>query len=143
MSTIHRPIAANQTTAVSGPSVGQGLNSSALGLDPLQAHSSLRFSLGKWTAEEEIDRVLDTVERYKRPGYIEIPRDMVDVAHPHRPRRKTIEELTDVDALGECMAEATAMIDAAKRPVILAGVEVHRFGLQSLTMQHDHRKVSA
>jgi len=35
----------------------------ALGLDPLQAHSSLRFSLGKWTTEEEIDRVLDVLPR--------------------------------------------------------------------------------
>jgi cysteine desulfurase len=36
---------------------------SALGLDPLQAHSSLRFSLGKWTTEEEIDHVLEVLPR--------------------------------------------------------------------------------
>jgi len=35
----------------------------ALGLPPLQAHSSLRFSLGKWTTEEEIDRVLEVLPR--------------------------------------------------------------------------------
>ncbi len=35
----------------------------ALGLDPLQAHSSLRFSLGKWTTEEEIDHVLEVLPR--------------------------------------------------------------------------------
>ncbi len=35
----------------------------ALGLNPLQAHSSLRFSMGKWTTEEEIDRVLDALPR--------------------------------------------------------------------------------
>ena len=35
----------------------------ALGLDPLQSHSSLRFSLGKWTTEEEIDRVLEVLPR--------------------------------------------------------------------------------
>ena len=35
----------------------------ALGLDPLQAHSSLRFTLGKWTTEEEIDRVLEVLPR--------------------------------------------------------------------------------
>src|SRR6187402_1133027 len=33
-------------------------------------------------AFREIDRVLDTVVRYKRPGFIELPRDMVDVV-PH------------------------------------------------------------
>ena len=32
-----------------------------------------------FTAFNEIDRVLDAVYRYKRPGYIELPRDMVDV----------------------------------------------------------------
>ena len=35
----------------------------ALGLSPLEAHSSLRFSLGKWTTEEEIDRVLEVLPR--------------------------------------------------------------------------------
>ena len=35
----------------------------ALGLSPEQAHGSLRFSLGKWTSEEEIDRVLEVLPR--------------------------------------------------------------------------------
>ena len=35
----------------------------ALGLSPEQAHGSLRFSLGKWTTEEEIERVLDVLPR--------------------------------------------------------------------------------
>jgi len=35
----------------------------AIGLPPLQAHSSLRLSLGKWTTEEEIDRVLEVLPR--------------------------------------------------------------------------------
>jgi cysteine desulfurase len=35
----------------------------ALGLPPLQGHSSLRLSLGKWTTEEEIDRVLEVLPR--------------------------------------------------------------------------------
>ena len=33
----------------------------AMGLSPEQAHGSLRFSLGKWTTEEEIERVLDVL----------------------------------------------------------------------------------
>ena len=82
------------------------------------------------TAYHEIDRVLQAVDQYKRPGYIELPRDMVDVAQPHRPRKVTIAELTDEAALGECIEETVEMLDASKRPVILAGVEVHRFGLQ-------------
>jgi cysteine desulfurase len=30
----------------------------AIGLDYVQAHGTLRFTLGKWTTAEEIDRVL-------------------------------------------------------------------------------------
>jgi cysteine desulfurase len=33
----------------------------AMGLPHLQAHSSLRFSLGKWTTEDEINKVLDVL----------------------------------------------------------------------------------
>ena len=35
----------------------------AIGLDPVNAHGSLRFTLGKWTTEEEIDKVLETLPR--------------------------------------------------------------------------------
>ncbi len=35
----------------------------ALGLPLLQAHGSLRFSLGKWTSEEDIARVLEALPR--------------------------------------------------------------------------------
>ena len=35
----------------------------ALGVPPEQAHGSMRFSLGKWTSEEDIDRVLEVLPR--------------------------------------------------------------------------------
>ena len=35
----------------------------AMGLDPVQAHGSLRFTLGKWTTNEEIDKVLEALPR--------------------------------------------------------------------------------
>jgi cysteine desulfurase len=35
----------------------------AIGLDPVKAHGSLRFTLGKWTTEAEIDKVLETLPR--------------------------------------------------------------------------------
>jgi cysteine desulfurase len=35
----------------------------AIGLDPVKAHGSLRFTLGKWTTDEEIDKVLETLPR--------------------------------------------------------------------------------
>ena len=87
------------------------------------------------TAYHEIDRVIHAVERYKRPGYLELPRDIVDVTHPHQHRDIPLEQLTDEAALAEALAEATAMLNGAERPVILADVEVHRFGLQDALVE--------
>ncbi len=86
-------------------------------------------------AYHEIDRVLRAVERYKRPGYIELPRDMVDVVRPHRARPAATADAADAAALAECLSEALAMLNAARQPVILAGVEMHRFGLQEALVQ--------
>ncbi len=86
------------------------------------------------TAFQEIDRVLHSVLRYKRPVYIELPRDMVGrpgIKH-HSPAR--IHEASDPAALAEAIDEAVAMINHARQPVILADVEVHRFGLQELLL---------
>ena len=82
------------------------------------------------TALREIDRVLAAVVRHRRPGYIELPRDMVSVVPdgPHTPTRKT--PASDPEVLAEAVGEAVRRISAAQRPVIIAGVEVHRFGLQ-------------
>lgn len=81
-------------------------------------------------AFREIDRVLASVARYKRPGYIEIPRDMVR-AVPDMPYRLRVDELvSDPDALAESAREAADAMSRAQRPVIVAGVEIHRFGLQ-------------
>src|SRR5207253_1858946 len=81
-------------------------------------------------AFQEIDRVLDAALRFKRPVYVELPRDLVHspgMAH-HKP--KPIHEGSNSRTLKAALAEAAAMINAARKPVILADVEVHRFGLQ-------------
>ncbi len=86
------------------------------------------------TACREIDRLIDAALRYKRPVYIELPRDMISV--PVMPRRQAREETrsSDANAMREALHEAIEMINAAKRPVILAGVELHRFGLQDILL---------
>jgi indolepyruvate decarboxylase len=81
-------------------------------------------------AFREIDRVLEAVQRYKRPGYIEIPRDLVSVVPQTPYRRAPSHAGSDPEVLAEAVAEASRRIGAARRPVILAGVEIHRFGLQ-------------
>jgi TPP-dependent 2-oxoacid decarboxylase len=83
------------------------------------------------SAFQEIDRVLHAALRYKRPVYIELPRDMVFMPGIpyHRPRE--IHEESDAETLHAALAEAESMINKAKKPVLLADVEVHRFGLQN------------
>jgi indolepyruvate decarboxylase len=85
------------------------------------------------TAANEIHRVLSAALRFKRPIYIELPRDVVSTSitgqyrHPLDIRES---EQSDLNALREATTEANNMISAAKKPVIIAGEEIHRFGLQ-------------
>jgi indolepyruvate decarboxylase len=83
-----------------------------------------------WTAFNEIDRVLGAAVRFKRPVYLEIPRDRVQARQlvPHRTPLDM--PPSDQDTLREALDEACSMLQAAKRPMILADVEIHRFGLQ-------------
>lgn len=84
-----------------------------------------------FTAFNEIDRVLDAVHRYKRPGYIELPRDMVDVRGTLYQRPSTGGHLSEPEILDAAVEDAVDFINHSKRPVILAGVELHRFGYQN------------
>lgn len=82
------------------------------------------------TACAEIDRVLHAALRYKRPVYLELPRDIIGQPGRSGHRPPELHEKSDPLVLAEALAEATAMINAAQRPVVLADVEVHRFALQ-------------
>ncbi len=81
------------------------------------------------TAQGEIDRVFDTTISQSRPGYIEIPRDMVNQEIPTSPRQPADTEHS-AQALSEVVSEVIERLKSAKRPVVLAGVEVRRFGLK-------------
>src|SRR6476619_4576869 len=83
------------------------------------------------TAEREMDRAFAALLRYRRPIYIEIPRDLVHTTlhHPLRPLCLN-DEPSDTAALEEAMGEERAMLASAKRPAVLAGAEIGRFGLQ-------------
>jgi TPP-dependent 2-oxoacid decarboxylase len=97
------------------------------------------------TAAKDIDRVLSSAIRYKRPVYIELPRDKVLEPIPiynqdqymdssSTKYSKSVKEggefETDMDSMQEALGEAIEMINSSKQPVIVAGVELHRFGLQ-------------
>jgi len=99
------------------------------------------------TAARDIDRVLSSAIRYKRPVYIELPRDMTSTPIPisreqfadsstcSKTTKREEEYETDMDSMQEAIAEAVAMINSSKRPVIIAGVEIQRFGLQDKLLQ--------
>jgi TPP-dependent 2-oxoacid decarboxylase len=83
------------------------------------------------TAAKEIDRVLWSATRYKRPVYVELPRDMISIPiyqeqyiDSSTPYYKTYE--TDTDSMQEALGEAIAMINSSKQP----GIEIHRCALQ-------------
>ncbi len=82
------------------------------------------------TAFSEIDRVLEAAVRYKRPVYLELPRDQMQARQvaPHRAPEGL--PPSDPEALREAIDEAAELLCGARRPVILADVEIHRFGLQ-------------
>lgn len=85
-------------------------------------------------AFREIDRVLDAAARFKRPVYIEIPRDMVKVV-PETPHEfRHVASASDPSALAEAADEAARILGSSAKPVIIAGVEIHRFGLQDELM---------
>jgi TPP-dependent 2-oxoacid decarboxylase len=107
------------------------------------------------TAAQGIDRVLSSVLRYKRPAYIELPRDMVSVpiftleqkqhqkkqlqqqAYSSSPDETMmdIESTSDLNSLHEAVLKATTMINSARKSLIIAGIEIHRFGLQEKLLQ--------
>jgi TPP-dependent 2-oxoacid decarboxylase len=82
------------------------------------------------TAFAEIDRVLHAALRYKRPVYIELPRDMIAVPGRSGYRAPEIHETSDPLVLQEALAEAVNLLNSAKKPVVLADVELQRFGMQ-------------
>lgn len=87
------------------------------------------------TADRKIHRAIDYALTFKRPVYLEIPRDMVyaempEIEHPPPPIKRT-----DADTLTEALTETLSMLHQAKSPVIIACVEVHRFGLQEQLLE--------
>jgi TPP-dependent 2-oxoacid decarboxylase len=87
------------------------------------------------TAFQEIDRVVHAALRYKRPVYVELPRDQVFVAGSPHHKTPEIHERSDPQSLRAALAEAKEMVEGARQPVILADVEVHRFGLQDQVLE--------
>jgi len=80
-------------------------------------------------APELIARVLDTALRESRPVYLEIPRDMPD--RPCADVPWTAPSEPDAQALAACADELLERLGRAQRPVLMVGVEVRRYDLES------------
>ncbi len=91
------------------------------------------------TAAHEIERVLAAARRHSRPVYIEIPRDMAITEIGPLIRHLPVEAPGDTEALTVAVAEAVERLSRAERPVILAGEELHRFGLQAELIDIVHK----
>ncbi len=85
------------------------------------------------SAQEEIDRVFDTVLKASRPGYIEIPRDMVN--HEVTVGQKApLSVEGSSQALEEALSEIIRKLGNAERPVLFVGAQARRFKLVDKVM---------
>jgi len=82
-------------------------------------------------APQRIDDTISACLRSKRPVYVEIPQDLVSkpCSDPGPFNVDTVIP-SDKGALEEAVTEASEMLKSAARPLILAGVEPHRFGIR-------------
>ena len=86
-------------------------------------------------APRQIDETLAACLRHKRPVYIELPRDVVEQPCPPPVERAPRKLESDKAVLTEAVDEAARMLRAANKPAIIAGVEIHRFGLQDTLLK--------
>ncbi len=86
-------------------------------------------------AASEIVRCVEACIRYKRPVYIEVPYDMVDRQIPTTQIPDLPMLQSDPLTLQAVLDETEAFIRHAKKPVILAGVELHRYGVADVALR--------
>lgn len=80
-------------------------------------------------APADIAHALAAARRHSQPVYIEIPRDMVEAECAAVVPE--VEPPADEEVLAACVDEILASLARADSPVLMAGVEVRRFGLEA------------
>ena len=95
--------------------------------------------LDEQRAASEIVRCVEACLRYKRPVYIEVPHDMVGREIPTAVVTHAASTESDPHTLAAALAETLSLIRTAKKPVILAGVELKRFQMAHLVVQMAER----
>ena len=83
------------------------------------------------TAGWKIDNALEMLRHNKQPIYIELPRDVASqpIKYDVYTQGTPVEQKSDPESLKEAMDETINWIKNSKTPVIIAGVQITRFGL--------------
>ena len=86
-------------------------------------------------AAEEVHEVVRAIMTQHRPGYLEIHRDLVDVPIAVPPEIREWngsfpDTPSDPRKLAESVADTRARLHAAKRPVLIGGIELYRAGAE-------------
>jgi indolepyruvate decarboxylase len=91
-------------------------------------------------AAADLHEVVRAVWREQRPGYVEIHRDMVDrsIEVPDEimnwDGRLHFQD-SDARKVEEAAIEAAAMFNESRRPVVIAGIEIHRYKASQLLVE--------
>jgi indolepyruvate decarboxylase len=91
------------------------------------------------TAAAGIRRAMDVALKFKRPVYLEIPRDMAAADIPVPASFSEIELNVDEKAVAAAAAAIIQRLGRARLPVLIVGVEVHRFGLRDAVVRFAER----
>jgi len=83
------------------------------------------------TAQQEIDRVLESCLRYKKPVYLELPRNIIAAEISPTPSKLLTESSCDPKKLARALQRVRTLLQHSKRPILWIGHEVQRFGLAS------------
>ncbi len=95
--------------------------------------------LDEQRAASEIVRCIEACLRHKRPVYIEVPHDIVDREISITGIAPAAPEKSDPHTLDSALSETLSLIRAAKKPVILAGVELARYRTAGLVVRMAER----
>ncbi len=86
-------------------------------------------------AFRQIDRTLAAARRQRLPVYIELPRDQVRVLGYPVPLEVEVEPSSDPATLREAVEECCALLQKSTTPILIAGQELHRRGLQDALIE--------
>lgn len=95
--------------------------------------------LDEQRAASEIVRCVEACLRHKRPVYIEVPHDIVDREIPITGIYLVTPAKSDPHTLKAALEETISLIRGAKKPVILAGVELARYHTARLVVRMAER----